>query len=1714
MTTTPTESGPQPRRRSKRQQDSTHLDEEEMPHRLGALTTSLESIEILPRTPRTPRRSRAGRRTEDDEPVDEVELSLLGEDERRDAAADLTLQEEREYLSLAGGKRPISSRDKRAMVLLIVLYLIQGFPLGLALGSVPFILREHLSYSEIAVFSLSGYPYSLKLLWSPIVDSLFLPSIGRRKSWIIPMQLIIGTIMLVMSFHAEDLMSNPGEHLYTLCAAFTSLVLFSATQDIAVDGWALTLLSEENLPYASTCQTIGLNTGYLMSYTVFLALNGEDFAKKWGIPRLTLSAYLLFCGAMSYAVTIWLIFKKEDKEVTEEDISIKAVYLTMWNICKLKHVQILLLVHLFAKIGWQANDAVTQLKMVEKGLNREDLAITVLIDFPFQIVGGWLAGRWSRGDKPLRAWIHSYWPRLVLTLISTLMVYWFPKPPISTWFFLLLIVQTVMQSFAGTIQFGGMSAFHTRISDPVVGGTYMTLLNTFTNLGGTWPKFFVLKGVDLFSVATCNIKEVGQELSVKASECVSEHGKAACTELGGECITEQDGYYIVSAICLGFGLLSVLFFLIPTARKLQAVPSFAALHRTPTATLSSQDLFCTQVDAHEGLFAPCSLSSFDNLAGTPGASSYSALVTPASAPSPDKRDDTHPFRYTKEEMLRIYKEGGGRGGLGLEVERWDGIVREVGYDPVGLKDMGEAEKKMFAGSLNSEVRRRPSTDFPSHLNTSALGDRQKLSHANSGAGSPMRERFIGRRRDPTDPPQLTIPRKASLSSMQGLGSPGLPSPRNRMGITPGFDGVLSDTWSARRRASENVLRPGAAPRNDRDLESDPKGPDIKEEVEEEANTLAQQQNADLDPATALKPQVDRGSANGVNEHPGDAPTEGLTGSMANLNLSKQPENAAPTASIPLNPPPGLGDLASVEWSYLDPQGHMQGPFRADVMQRWYNDGYFTPELHMKRTHLDTDWTPVSELILRAGTQPIFLTPLFSSVPPPGLARRPDLVPERSVPQREQSLPYQPVPTRTLRSSTLDSYLQNGSTTSNSPTSSFGAGRFLNGSPDPATLDGRVGSHMYPEQNAGSRLAGYTGAESSIGIPGQRRFTETFDQSFPARPYGNLAPGRSASIDGLGFSGLDSINAGPADSSGPFSPVFGTPGQDLASAANFGKISLVNGGRALQIMDPLAALQANLLCLVGIGGSFVNGSGSPYSTNDRQAATPSAQIPIQQLQQSFVQTPIYAGSQSPWHTPDTQSFRRAGPFDPSHPTSNNTIIAMPLSPSQPSSYGRAAPNVIANDQSPWFTASQGVHNEQHRQQEVQHVVHKSPDVSLYKGAVPVILEEPQHNLLSGSVPAPTPSTETIRPPKVRRKSSGQVASVQPKVVPAKPPSPSSPVESKPAWVIDDDSKKNKPSGVTLGLREIQEAETKKLEARKIAERERERATRAAAGAAAPQAEDFQPFTASFIAVRYHHPDHAGVDEHSEASGHEEDHEGDSEREERRKKQAVKEKETMAATARRAYAETTTKSATPAQPSGSAWTTVGSSGKTSAAAAAAAARPAIPSSTSAKAVPGAAATVVASPSASARPPASTSRPSVPAVVALKVTPSKTDDTPASPSLEFLKWLSDSLKGLNSSVNLEEITSMLLSFPLDPDPSTLEIISDLVYASSTTLDGRRFASEFVSRRKVDATSRPKGMASSSAPGKPLSIAEVVKAQPKPTQSEWGGFKVVNKKKKGGRA
>jgi MFS transporter, PAT family, solute carrier family 33 (acetyl-CoA transportor), member 1 len=105
----------------------------------------------------------------------------------------------------SGGLTP---SDQKAMVLLVALYLLQGIPVGLAFGSIPFLLSTKLSYSQIGIFSLCTYPYSLKLLWSPVVDSFYWKSFGRRKSWIVPIQVIVGGIFLWMAKGVQEMIDQ------------------------------------------------------------------------------------------------------------------------------------------------------------------------------------------------------------------------------------------------------------------------------------------------------------------------------------------------------------------------------------------------------------------------------------------------------------------------------------------------------------------------------------------------------------------------------------------------------------------------------------------------------------------------------------------------------------------------------------------------------------------------------------------------------------------------------------------------------------------------------------------------------------------------------------------------------------------------------------------------------------------------------------------------------------------------------------------------------------------------------------------------------------------------------------------------------------------------------------------------------------------------------------------------------------------------------------------------------------------------------------------------------------------------------------------------------------------------------------------------------------------------------------------------------------------
>jgi MFS transporter, PAT family, solute carrier family 33 (acetyl-CoA transportor), member 1 len=344
-------------------------------------------------------------------------------------------------------------KDVLNYVLLVALYTLQGIPMGLS-ASIPFLIQQKIrtmasstaqqlagsvvasnlsqaaaassaaarsSYNANAIFALCSWPFSLKLLWAPIVDSCFLRRFGRRKSWIVPVQSLAGVLMVCGANFVERQLGlgtigpalPESINVRGVTAFFFVLYFLMATQDIAVDGWALTMLSKKNRGRGPICNSIGQNIGYFLSFVGFLALNDAESCEMLWRPFLGLKSnpekglvslgdFIRSMGYLMLAITTFVaFFKRElvasptddvsnhgkillrnkkvddvnDRELDAAEIGLAETYHRLWAVCKLPAVQWLFLILLTYRLPTSLGDNVKFLKAVEYGLSKSTTAV-------------------------------------------------------------------------------------------------------------------------------------------------------------------------------------------------------------------------------------------------------------------------------------------------------------------------------------------------------------------------------------------------------------------------------------------------------------------------------------------------------------------------------------------------------------------------------------------------------------------------------------------------------------------------------------------------------------------------------------------------------------------------------------------------------------------------------------------------------------------------------------------------------------------------------------------------------------------------------------------------------------------------------------------------------------------------------------------------------------------------------------------------------------------------------------------------------------------------------------------------------------------------------------------------------------------------------------------------------------------------------------------
>eukprot|EP00802_Teleaulax_amphioxeia_P014880 Tamp_14959.p1 GENE.Tamp_14959~~Tamp_14959.p1 ORF type:complete len:224 (+),score=24.80 Tamp_14959:86-757(+) len=199
-----------------------------------------------------------------------------------------------------------------------------------------------------------------------------------------------------------------------------------------------------------------------------------------------------------------------------------------------------------SKIAFAAADAATSLKLQEKGVSKETLAMLAVLYTPIALVLPAVISKYTSSPRPLGPFLQAMPTRIAMNLVFSGIILAIPANTstategagggLSTLLWGLILVCFFASQVVQNVMFVAQMAFFAKVADPALGGTYMTLLNTFANLGAKWPSTLVLSLIDVTTVPGV-----------------------------------VDGYHVLNVVCTVVGVVWY-YIMAPTVARLDALP--------------------------------------------------------------------------------------------------------------------------------------------------------------------------------------------------------------------------------------------------------------------------------------------------------------------------------------------------------------------------------------------------------------------------------------------------------------------------------------------------------------------------------------------------------------------------------------------------------------------------------------------------------------------------------------------------------------------------------------------------------------------------------------------------------------------------------------------------------------------------------------------------------------------------------------------------------------------------------------------------------------------------------------------------------------------------------------------------------------------------------------------------------------------------------------
>ena len=279
------------------------------------------------------------------------------------------------------------------LLLILALGFSSGLPLALTFGTLTFWLAEvGVSKGAIGLFALVGTAYTLKFLWSPLMDQLPLPPLtkwlGRRRGWLLFTQ--IALIITMIGLGQTNPAIDPGwTALWAVALAFAS-----ASQDIVIDAFRVEILAKEEQGAGAANIVFGYRVGMLVSGAGALYVAS---AAPWS------TVYIVMAACMGIGILATLLAKEPEAPAVPPAVGSAAERVAAWLkravfepfaefLSRPGWVAFLLFILLY-KLGDAAVGIMTNPLYVDLGFSKTEVANVVKIfGLAATLVGAFLGG--------------------------------------------------------------------------------------------------------------------------------------------------------------------------------------------------------------------------------------------------------------------------------------------------------------------------------------------------------------------------------------------------------------------------------------------------------------------------------------------------------------------------------------------------------------------------------------------------------------------------------------------------------------------------------------------------------------------------------------------------------------------------------------------------------------------------------------------------------------------------------------------------------------------------------------------------------------------------------------------------------------------------------------------------------------------------------------------------------------------------------------------------------------------------------------------------------------------------------------------------------------------------------------------------------------------------------------------------------------------------